>query len=426
MNGQQKHKIRLRLKLIRFKNEGFLTFTDRLIRFFKPPKKYNGAIKKILIIRSDRIGDAIVTIPVIRDLKLNYPDMQIHVISSNKNRFIFEGSPHIDKLITFGMQSPLRKVFEYDEGYTGKFKLSGFERKILSVFLAGRLIHFLIYFAVPYFFSGQFRNEISSLKKENYDIVFDLKGSKRIALVSGMISKYTAGSRLFLFSWLYTYYTQTNWVGQHDTEQMTIKIENLISECSGLVLVKRNKSMPYINVSSKANEIKRYDIFFHIGTSELRKLSIEQETQLLDSLNGKKVILTDSFESEVFATYKKKFNYTFKLYANLEQCAEDAINCKLIICYDGGQAHYLSQFGKTITIFGPGSVQLWKPYEFEDYEPYAAGDTTILKSKGKFGHMAAYSPMWCSPCFDIGCAAKPCLHRIEVKKITNLIEELLK
>jgi hypothetical protein len=83
----------------------------------------------------------------------------------------------------------------------------------------------------------------------------------------------------------------------------------------------------------------------------------------------------------------------------------------------------LSQFGTTIVIFGPGSVNLWKPYEFEDYEPYAAGNTQILKSRGKYGHMVVYNPIWCSPCFDIGCKERPCLNKLDINLLIKLIRE---
>jgi ADP-heptose:LPS heptosyltransferase len=423
MSGQRKHKIRLMLKLLRLKNIGFLTFTDKIISRIKPPRTFKGSIKKVLFIRSDRIGDAIVTLPELRDFKMNYPEIQLHVISSNKNRFIFDGSPFIDKLLTFGQKSHIRRVFEYDEGYTGKFALSDFERILLKIFLFGRFIHFMIYFLVPYVFSSQLRNDIRALKEENYDVVFDLKGVKRIALVTRLFSNFTAGSRLFLFSWLYSYYMKSNWVSHDDNITMSVKIENLIKESTGLKFTKRNKDIPYLDHAPLHLSSKKYDVFFHIGTSELRKLNTGHETLILNSLKDKKVIVTDSYKTERLNLYKEKFNFEFRLYNKLEDCITDVSGSKLILCYDGGQAHYLSQFGTTIVIFGPGSVNLWKPYEFEDYEPYAAGNTQILKSRGKYGHMVVYNPIWCSPCFDIGCKERPCLNKLDINLLIKLIRE---
>ncbi|MCD6569583.1 MAG: glycosyltransferase family 9 protein [Deltaproteobacteria bacterium] len=61
------------------------------------------ALKKqnILIIRLDKIGDCILTIPFLRELKRNYPDTSITLLVNPKSYNLFQNCPHIDRLITY-------------------------------------------------------------------------------------------------------------------------------------------------------------------------------------------------------------------------------------------------------------------------------------------------------------------------------------
>ena len=56
------------------------------------PKKIN-----ICIIRNDKMGDMILTFPIIKAIKLSYPNSNIVVICSNTNSFLCEEAPFIDK-----------------------------------------------------------------------------------------------------------------------------------------------------------------------------------------------------------------------------------------------------------------------------------------------------------------------------------------
>lgn len=55
---------------------------------------------RILIIRPDRIGDVILTTPLIREVKKKYPDSFIGVMVGTYTEPILRGNPHIDTIIT--------------------------------------------------------------------------------------------------------------------------------------------------------------------------------------------------------------------------------------------------------------------------------------------------------------------------------------
>ena len=58
------------------------------------------SVKKILLIRLNRIGDALVTTPLLSLLKNNL-NCSIDILADKKNYFIFEGNPSVDNLYIF-------------------------------------------------------------------------------------------------------------------------------------------------------------------------------------------------------------------------------------------------------------------------------------------------------------------------------------
>jgi len=54
--------------------------------------------KKVLMLRYDRIGDMIITTPVFRELKREYPNIEINVLASKTNAIILKNNPYIDNI----------------------------------------------------------------------------------------------------------------------------------------------------------------------------------------------------------------------------------------------------------------------------------------------------------------------------------------
>ncbi len=54
---------------------------------------------KILVIRFSSMGDIIYTTPVVRCLKTQLPDAEVHFITKPAFRYIYEGNPYLDKLL---------------------------------------------------------------------------------------------------------------------------------------------------------------------------------------------------------------------------------------------------------------------------------------------------------------------------------------
>lgn len=56
---------------------------------------------KILVIRTDRVGDVVLSTPVLKALRENYPSAHIAIMVSPYTREIVEGNPYIDEVITY-------------------------------------------------------------------------------------------------------------------------------------------------------------------------------------------------------------------------------------------------------------------------------------------------------------------------------------
>lgn len=57
--------------------------------------------KRILIVRQDRIGDAVLSTPIPREIKKKWPDSFIAVLVRDYTKDIFLNNPYVDKKIIF-------------------------------------------------------------------------------------------------------------------------------------------------------------------------------------------------------------------------------------------------------------------------------------------------------------------------------------
>ena len=58
-------------------------------------------IKRILVARTDKIGDVILTLPVIANLRIAYPDAHIAFLAAEYARKVLEGNPNLNDIILY-------------------------------------------------------------------------------------------------------------------------------------------------------------------------------------------------------------------------------------------------------------------------------------------------------------------------------------
>lgn len=79
-----------------------ITYIFRCFRlFYSADKLEKNDIKKILIIRIDRIGDLILSTPAIRAVRETFPDAEIHLFVKEYTKELVVDNPNIDKLVIY-------------------------------------------------------------------------------------------------------------------------------------------------------------------------------------------------------------------------------------------------------------------------------------------------------------------------------------
>jgi len=78
---------------------------SRILLSFCRKKQINNidpdTVKKILVLKYDRIGDMVVATPVFREIKKSIPNVELVVLASNINRPIIANNPYIDDIVLY-------------------------------------------------------------------------------------------------------------------------------------------------------------------------------------------------------------------------------------------------------------------------------------------------------------------------------------
>ena len=70
------------------------------------------AIKKILVTRTDRIGDVILSTPVFQALKKTFPHVSLYALVLPTTRALLDGNPFIDKIITYDKRGKHKSLWK--------------------------------------------------------------------------------------------------------------------------------------------------------------------------------------------------------------------------------------------------------------------------------------------------------------------------
>lgn len=87
--------------------------------------KKKAVIKKILVSRTDKIGDIILTLPLITNTKKSYPDAQITFLASRRIGNLLEGYPGINELVYIEDFKSAVKLFDFirEKGFDMSFSV---------------------------------------------------------------------------------------------------------------------------------------------------------------------------------------------------------------------------------------------------------------------------------------------------------------
>ena len=278
--------------------------------------------KKVLILRYDRLGDMVISIPAFNFLKSINPDIQIDVIATPKNSCFIENDPAV------------RKIYKYDGKKWNLFRL------------------------------------IAEARKEKYDPVFCWVFTR--STFGGLLSNLIAGKRALKITQrneqrykLYSAFFNVQIPCERNKELMA---EMLVKQISSVFQVpyKMVELSKKINLSedafSKANIFCREKnlkdfIFFNISSSnKIRRFSagknIEILNEILQKWSNEKIILHYSPEDSKEA--KKIFNELqdkitlFPLTSDMLLVSAVVSMAKVVITPDTSIVHIASAYDKKL------------------------------------------------------------------------------
>ena len=287
-------------------------------------------IKNILIIRSDRFGEFILSLPAIKLVKESYPSSKIYLLAQKNNIELVRNSKFIDFFYEY---KP-----EYFAGFRGALRLSGIFRR------------------------------------ENIDCVIILNPKKEFHLAS-----FLAG-----VSWRVGYDRKWGWclnrkikdkkyLGQKHEVEYNIDLVSLICK---KVFVPKVEILPNQNINGlKSLKMfntygldldSKYIIFHPFSSNERKQYSLGNAGRLIEQINEKVVLIGSGDYLDYAARLENSFPQKI-----INICGKTSLgdltvlfknNCKVLITTDSGPMHLASFLGANIiALFGPSNATRWGP-----------------------------------------------------------------
>jgi heptosyltransferase-2 len=336
------------------------------------------ASKKILVIRYRFIGDTILTVPFLRNLRHSFPDAQIDVLVGPQSGEVLQGCPFVNRFITFDTT----RFHKYDKG-EGEAK--------------------------------SFWSYAKELRKEKYDLVFVLKrswSSAFLALLTGAkyrIGYATEGRQILLTKGV----PWNKHIHEVDSTLEVLSGANLPIQDRFLdawISEEEDKS-----ICAKAPELSRgkTKVLIHAAAAHPDKMyPLDRWAEVMKLLAPQ--LNCDFYFSGAEQDYSlyeelqtlaciKGFNLAGKLSLRESMALYRRMNVAL--CVDSGPAHLSAAVGvPTVALFGPTDPERWRPY----------GDS----------HLALYnSELSCRPCnYNKTCQNRECLTEFRPAKIAEACE----
>ena len=343
-------------------------------------------MKKILVMRYRFIGDTVLTVPFLRNLRYNYPDAQIDMLVSSGSGEIIENCPYVNNFIFFDTT----KKFKYENG----------EKK-------------------------SFWSYVKELRKEKYDKVYVLKrsfSSAILAFLTGAKERvgFDTEHRGFLLTKKVPYDNNKHEIecfldvlrtdGQKVIDTYLESFTNGETENKVDKMFKDNltegvkKVVVHATASTPKKEISK-DKWAQI----IEYLANEKNAQVIfigaDKDKGAYLDILNLVKNELKI---KPVNFCGKF--NLEESLAAIKRADLMVGIDSGNLHMAaSAKTRVIGIYGPMSEKKWGAY------PCKSGANILLTADVN-----------CRPCgLKKKCEHFDCLNKITVEQIKEAIDKTI-
>jgi len=246
------------------------------------------------IIRIDRMGDMILTLPIIKSLKINNSSIEIDVFASTKNIKIIENFQYIDRIINVDKSNNSKKKYDlilnFSPGWKSFFLCLFSNSKIkANIIFTSRYKNklyskILIYFLSKIFFQhtlivNRIKRYNSNKSIHQTDMMFKLINQCKISYNEDIeIEKYLPNKinikskkRICLL------HLSSRWINKYYSEIDFLKLINLIEKKFSLILTS--------DTTTKQKFSLIYDKYKIINNDDFKKIKETQNITILENLN---------------------------------------------------------------------------------------------------------------------------------------------
>ncbi|MGQ9610436.1 MAG: glycosyltransferase family 9 protein [bacterium] len=352
----------------------FLSFLINLI-FYRKKGLASAKIKNILVIKLDHIGDLILSIPSIANLKSYFHESQITLVINPLCIDIAKLIPYVDDVVCYNARffdrSSKKKMFDFTSGI----------------------------------------NLIRNLRKRNFDLIFELRGSF-VSLILALVSK----SRYRLDRATYLFYRKLlNKKTKHETEIALDILRNIGISISVTNFFLKIPEDEIKTINSMLKEHK-YIAIHPGGPMLLKRWSIDNYVDIIKFLLSKypvKILLVggkfeQSLNKSIISLIDDRRVIDLSGKITLSQLAVIMKKAILFVGNDSGPMHIAAICGtKVIGLFGPTDPKR--------FGPYGANCIALRKETN------------CLPCAKGVCKIPNyrCIDKISIEDVTKTIEQIL-
>jgi len=329
-------------------------------------------LKKLLVIRFSSIGDIVLTTPVVRCLKQQIPDAEIHYCTKKQYAAVLQANPYIDEI---------------------------------------------------HCFEGDLRGLAAILKKERFDFVVDLHKSLRSILLRKMLGL-PSGSfpKLNLEKWLLVNFKINRLPGLHIVDRyfMAVSELNVLNDGQGLdyfIPEADNFDPAWLPETHRKNFIG-----FVIGGRHKTKMFPPEKIIEVCRLLQEPVVLLggpeDAENGEIIARTAPGRVYNSCGKFSLHRSAALVKQAGAIITNDTGLMHIAAAFNKKIISLWGNTVPEFGMYPY--LKKGSEQNSVIFEIKG----------LECRPCSKLGLEKCPkkhfdCMNRLDVKQIAETANKMM-
>jgi ADP-heptose:LPS heptosyltransferase len=359
--------------------------------------RYNSReIKSILIKRTDRLGDAVVTLPLIAELNRHYA---VTVLTSSYNDYFLK------EFVATKILNAQPLSF------------------IASVTMIAKSIMRL--------------GEKPNTTEPAFDLCLDLNGVRELDIFlnirSAHLCRYYSGFNLGLWNGLLDY-SENNYPVLFTAQPLLETCRTLAEHALGQTF----KLLDYFDFSSHMRKPADFNVtgdFILVniaGAEKFRGPNARDYAKIVNGLNFYgSIVIMDELASPHINEFKKfcqrdKVIYLERDYSVWELLFISSLS-RLYIGSDSGITNLLQMPTNAFIFYGTGDHKVWRPYSINPYRVHENRGITIEESVNSqgFTKRIIYAPKKCRPCFDLGCAGFSCIRRIASHTIIEEINLLL-